>query len=549
MSGTSALGQSVLTLTALLPELILILVSIGMMTAGAFVKRPRRIWAGMATVALVVSLGLVVLIQPQGLSTYGAAVNLDALAIGMRILIILAGLMLIGMAHDQVDDGRASEFFGAILLVQAGAMIVTAANDLVLLFVALELVSIPTYLLLYLPRRNASTLEAATKYFYLSVFSSGMLLFGLAYLYGMTGSSQIRSIAYLTHAAGSPWEHPAAGMGLVVGVFVMAGLGFRVATVPFHFYAPDVYEGSPTVMAALLSWVPKLVGFVALVRLLTAVFGGSVTGPFESSQDMMSITQKLTWLGWVIGVATMTLGNTMAVIQRNLRRLLAYSSIAHAGYLMMGVTASFQDGPGDVGRVLGVESILFYLVAYALMTLGFFAGIMALSRPDRPVEEVDDLCGLGRSQPVWALGLTICLFSLAGIPPLAGFWGKFQVFNAVVGQARDGNRSLFLALAILGGINAAIGAYYYLRIVVRMYLSEEPSRLEPRPAWPTALVATACILGSVVIGIAPGVVAGWARDAGRTAIALPAPAMAQASVAEPGAMKSGSGIHEVQAGE
>ena len=217
-----------------------------------------------------------------GPDLYGSIVAADALSAYARLGLLLAGLIVLALAHDQVAPERAAEFFGALLMIHAGALLVVSANELVFLFVGLELISIPTYLILYLPRRNATTQEAATKYFYLSVFSSALLLFGLAYLYGLTGVSNLKALAYLTHWGGGALGQPQPHLATVALVFVMAGLGFRVAAVPFHFYAPDVYQGSPASMAALLAWLPKAVGFVAILRVLAAVFGAE---PLTAARD------------------------------------------------------------------------------------------------------------------------------------------------------------------------------------------------------------------------------------------------------------------------
>jgi NADH-quinone oxidoreductase subunit N len=394
-------------------------------------------------------------------------------------------------------------------------MLVCAANEIVFLFVGLELVSLPTYLLLYRPRRNVTTQEAATKYFFLSIFSSGLLLFGLAYLYGLTGVGNLKGLAYLFQHASDlpPWR-----FGTIALVFIMAGLGFRVAAVPFHFYAPDVYQGSPLVMAALLAWVPKGIGFIAMVRLLTAVLSGTNT-----------VAQQAVMLSWILAVVTMTLGNTVALLQDDLKRLLAYSSIAHAGYLLIGVTAAFADAPIEPGNTglspyLGVQGIVFYLAAYALMTLGVFGIILALSTPDRQVETVDDLSGLGRTHPIAAFGMALCLFSLAGVPPLAGFWGKFQVFASVLRVGMPGENRFFQVLAVVGVVNAAIGAYYYLRIVVAMYLRPAPERpLAPNPGWPTVWAAGACAVLSLLFGVVPQPINAASRRSAEAAIALPQP--------------------------
>ena len=222
---------------------------------------------------------------------------------------MVAGKFLLGLAHDQVGEERAAEFFGSLLLINAGAMLVASSNELVFLFVGLELVSIPTYLLLYLPRRTPATQEAVTKYFYLSVFSSALLLFGLAYLYGLTGVGNLKAAGYLLHSFDPAGASPAPlAFGVIAVLFVMAGLGFRVAAVPFHFYAPDVYQGAPTVIAAMLAWIPKGVGFVAMLRVLTTVVGGAG-----------ALAEKAVILTWVLAVATMVLGNTMALIQNDLK--------------------------------------------------------------------------------------------------------------------------------------------------------------------------------------------------------------------------------------
>lgn len=511
----SALDVARQSFVILLPEILLLLTATAMMTAAAFVRLPRRIWC----ITSAVALGLAVLVllygSPQGTDPYASAVLNDAFSNYARLLLLLSGLVVVAIAHDQVDDGRAGEFFGSLLMIDAGAMVVAASNELVTLFVGLELVSIPTYLLLYLSRRTEKTQEAATKYFFLSIFSSGLMLFGLAYLYGSIGVSNLKALAYLSnHVSGALQPQ----FALVAVVFVMAGLGFRVAAVPFHFYAPDVYQGSPTVVAAMLSWVPKAVGYFAFARTITAVV--SAGGPTSD------LGHRAVLLAWIIAVVTMTLGNTVALAQQNLKRLLAYSSIAHAGYLMIGVAVAFRNTP-DSGMVyFGIEGILFYLTAYAMMTLGAFGVIVMLSTPERPVETVDDLSGLARSHPLSALAMAICLFSLAGIPPLAGFWGKFELFASAF-SATSGNgpdSRLFFWLAVIAVLNSAVGAYYYLRIVVGMYLKPATGLpLRTTLAWPTVAAVSACTIFTVAFGINPLPIARATRLAAEAAIHLPDP--------------------------
>ena len=524
MNALSPFESARASLLLLIPELLLLATATVMMTAGAFLRTPRRVWSIATAVAMVVALVALVLLRDQGYDPYaGVAVN-DALSFYARLVFLLVGLIVVAMAHDQVDDARAPEFFGSILMIHAGAMLVASANELVFLFVGLELVSIPTYLLLYLSRRTASTQEAATKYFFLSIFSSGLLLFGLAYLYGMTGISNLKALSFLAGTRPGIGTIPNVQFGLIALVFIMAGLGFRVAAVPFHFYAPDVYEGSPAILAALLAWVPKGLGFVAILRTLGCFI--AATGP-ESP-----INEKAALFAAILAVVTMTLGNTVALTQNNLKRLLAYSSIAHAGYLLIGVAVVFRNGSNG-GVTLGAESMLYYLVAYALMTLGVFAVIIALNSGDRPVETVDDMAGLALRHRPLALEMAVCLFSLAGIPPLAGFVGKFELFASAWGASRGDDSGLYRALAVIGAINSAIGAYYYLRIVVVMFL--RPATGRPHSvllSWPTGVAITACTLLTLLIGLYSTPVMVASREAAIAATDRPDPSPRQQATAD-----------------
>ena len=511
-----AVGQ---TLWVLVPEILIVVISIAMMTLAPFLNWPRRRWCAISGGTLLVALVALLALANQKTDPNAAVALNDALGFYGRLTLLLSGLVLLALGHDVPSDENAGEFFGALLLVNTGAMLVMTANELVFLFVGLELVSIPTYLLLYLTRRTATTQESATKYFYLSIFSSGLLLYGLAFLYGVTGVSNLKALATLSWLLPSI-PHPQ--LGLIAVVFVLAGLCFRVAAVPFHFYAPDVYQGSPTVIAALLSWIPKSVGFVALVRTLTAVI--AVKGPDDP------LCGKAMIISWIVAAATMTLGNTMGLLQNNLKRLLAYSSIAHAGYLMIGVTVAFSNRPDRTSVYFGCESIFFYLTAYALMTLGAFGVILALRTADREVETVDELAGLGFTQPLPALALAICLLSLSGIPPLAGFWAKLQIFAAAFFASPDEHPGPFLLLAVIGVLNAAAGAYYYLRIVVAMYLRPAPQKVECRGGWPVALAIGACASLSLLVGFYPTPVARASRAAALAA--QYAPEVAPAAVAQ-----------------
>lgn len=512
------------TLLILLPEIVLSLSAVAIMVAGPFFKTSRSVWAGLSTAALIGS--LLALLGVAGTGTddiaYGAVALNDDLSYYARLAFLLTGLILLALAHNQISDERAPEFFGALLFIFAGSMLVCAANELVFLFVGLELISIPTYLLLYLPRRDRPAQEAATKYFFLSVFSTGLLLFGFAYLYGLTGVSNLKALAFLMNHGEGVISTGNLGFGLIAVVFITAGLGFRVAAVPFHFYAPDVYQGAPTVITALLAWIPKGIGFVAMLRVLTSVV---------SVGDSM-LAERAVFLAWIIAAATLILGNTVALVQTNLKRLFAYSSIAHAGYLMIGIAAAFAPvaDPANLSGYAGGDGVLFYLAAYALMTLGAFGVILLLDGVGERSETIDDLSGLLRTRPLLALAMAVCLFSLAGVPPLAGFWGKFFIFAAAWNaEPMAGIPSLKL-LAVIGVVNAAIGAYYYLRIVAAMYFGTpaeaRPDSDRPNAAWPTVAAIGVCAGLSLVFGAIPGPLQSASRQAAVAAIHQPDPAPA-----------------------
>lgn len=510
---TDAYSNLKTTIAILAPETILLLAGVGIMTAGAFVKLKARTWCALAAGALAVAVLALFAVWGIAGDPYGLATANDALSRWSRLAFLFFGLIFFALAADQTEDDRGGEFFGSLLLIHAGAMIVAASNELVLMFVGLELVSIPTYLLLYLTERSARTREAATKYFFLSIFSSAILLFGMAYLYGLTGVSNLRALAYLQRLPGAPNFQ----LGLIAVVFVLSGLAFRAAAVPFHFYAPDVYEGSPTILAALLAWVPKGVGFIAMIRLLTATLGGDT-----------AVADKAVLLCWVLAATSMTLGNTVALVQTNLKRLFAYSSIAHAGYLMIGAAVAFHNAPHSGPPALGNEAILFYLLAYGLMTLGVFGGFIALSTKERPIDSVDDLAGLAKTHPGMALWLSICLFSLIGVPPMAGFYGKFQIFSAALSFVDGEFRRSYQWLAVIGALNAAIAAFYYLRLIVVMYLREPVQPIETKPAIPAYAAVVACGVLSVAVGVLNTPVLKATNAAAIEAVSLPDPVAAPA---------------------
>jgi NADH-quinone oxidoreductase subunit N len=393
--------------------------------------------------------------------------------------------VLINWGH--IVDEYAAEFHALILLMIAGVSLSASANDLITLFLSLELVSIPTYVFLYLPRRDPGGPEATTKYFLLSIFSSAIVLYGFSFLYGAVGSTHLSTI----HAAlvRAPAEKVPAIL-LISAACVASGLSFRVTAAPFHFYAPDVFQGSHAGACALLSFIPKIAGFVALISIL---YSGR-TGQFGPS----SAETLWVWFAtifWLMSVASMFLGNVLALLQRNLKRLLAYSSVANAGYMLVGLAIGHR--PSPVG---GVPALLFYLVAYGFTIAGVFGLLVLLRRLDRPVENIDDLAGLSQTHPAAAAALAILLFSLTGLPPTAGFLGKLNLLMAAWSQGTTSSE----VLAFLLAVNAAIAAGYYLRIVAVMYLRPAAGGVEASARLPAVIGVALCVAVSLGLFFFPG---------------------------------------------
>ena len=387
----------------------------------------------------------------------------------------------------------------------AGSSLVGRANDLVSLFLALEMVSIPTYVLLYLPARDRLGQEAAVKYFLLSILSSGILLFGFSYLYGLTGTTNLGAVVAILTSAHQTSVTP---MALIAAVMVIAGLGFRIAAVPFHFYAPDVYQAGPTGVVAQIAFLPKLVGFVALARVLGLAVRPADGLPFDAASTLVPLTL------WVLALVTMTVGNVLALLQDDLKRMLAYSGIAHSGYMLIGIVVACAVRPSAGPEMSGLAAALFYLVAYGLMTIGSFALVVYLDRPERPVRRVDDLAGLGEANPVSAVLMAVFLFSLIGLPLTAGFAGKFLLFvGAFDAPVVPPMGNLYRILVVVAAVNAAVAAVYYLRLVGAMYLRSPLARPGPSRGVLPLFAAIVCAAGTLAIGVYPDLLAGAARRA------------------------------------
>ncbi|CAN5630626.1 NADH-quinone oxidoreductase subunit N [soil metagenome] len=412
----------------------------------------------------------------------------------IRWLTLGAGLILVLLATKEASHGIAGEYYACLLIALAGTSLVARANDLVTVFLALEMISIPTYVLLYLPNRGAIGQEAALKYFLLSILSSGIMLFGLSYLYGLAGTTNVTALVDTFSDAHRGGASPLAVLAMVL---VIAGLAFRITAVPFHYYAPDVYQGGPTAVVAELAVLPKIAGFVVLARLL-----GFTTLPVDDLPfpDSTQIPLML----WVLAAVTMTVGNVMALIQENLKRTLAYSGIAHAGYMLLGLLAAGADTASPVPYVTGLDAILVYLVGYALMTLGVFAVIIYLNTATRTTETVDDLAGVGRTNPVAAACLAVCLLSLIGLPLTAGFVGKLLLFYSLFDvPTTAGLGVMYRVLVAIAALNAAIGAVYYLRLLGVAYLRTPLNPEAKAKGTGPLLAAILCAVGTLALGVPP----------------------------------------------
>ena len=401
------------------------------------------------------------------------------LACGIGVLSILAAWDMPAKADPSVADSHyRGEFYGMMLFSLAGVAMMGKVNDLVWLFIALELVSIPTYILVATGRSQIVAQEAGVKYFFLGALAAAVFVFGFSYIYGATGSTRFVDIAAWFTA--NPNMSPLALIGIIM---VLIGVSYKIAAVPFHFYAPDVYQGAATPVTALLAFAPKTAGIVAIISTL-GLFGFNFSGT-----NGTAILSLLT----VLCVVTMCVGNVLALLQRNIKRILAYSSIAHSGYMLVGLIA----GPGTAGTAnAGVDATLFYLASYAIMNLGAFAVLIYLQGKTDAAEDLDDLAGVAREHPFAALLFALCLFSLIGMPLTVGFLGKLYLIEAALSTNHQ-------ILAVILVINAAVAAAYYLKIIAAMYLREPLYPFAARVSLPVKIAALVCALGVIVFFFMP----------------------------------------------
>ncbi|MBA4020626.1 MAG: proton-translocating NADH-quinone oxidoreductase subunit N [Pirellula sp.] len=520
------------TVSILLPELIVVLTATFIYVAGAFLPG-KKFWGALALVG-VAAAGFVLAGQSEKAAAVVAANEAGPLAVDLmgryvRGLALLVGAIFVLAAARPQNESLIPEYVGTVLMAVAGLMLVGGARELTLLFLGLELISIPTYILLYLGRRDGASAESAAKYFFLSVLSSAITLYGFSYLYGVGGSTRLDIIqAAMAKALVTPATTGALFAQLAL-VLVFAGLGFKIAAVPFHFYAPDVYQGTTHTNAGLLAVLPKIAGIAALVRIASiAMPGVEETG--------LRVTM-------ILALLTMTLGNVVALWQDNIRRMLAYSSIAHAGYMLVGLAVDFAAHKSDdpaLQDVDGIGAALFYVAVYSLATAGSFAAFAYLGSRDKQVDTIDDLAGVGGKFPAVALAIAVFMFSLTGLPPLAGFWGKFALFSGAVKVGLAGAESVklsswFIVLSIVGVLNAAVSAAYYLRIIGVMYFRESSTSAARGEGGSGArLAAFSCALLVIAVGLAPSRLSQDSQDAATSARAPAKVSAAVAAVAQVG---------------
>jgi NADH-quinone oxidoreductase subunit N len=436
-----------LHLSVALPELTLATGAMVLLLVGVSTRKEQAeliLWAAVLFLALA---GFFVLRGSGTTTLFGDSFIVDPFARALKLLTLTGSAVTLIMSIDYWrGEGRLKfEFPILVLLATTGMLMMISANDLIALYVGLELQSLALYVVAAFDRRSAKSSEAGLKYFVLGALSSGMLLYGASLIYGFTGSTLFTDIAAAVQPSG-------ANLGLIFGlVFLMTGFAFKISAVPFHMWTPDVYEGAPTPVTAFFAAAPKLAAFALTVRTLLAAFP--------------SVTHEWQQIVTFLAIASMALGSFAAIGQRNIKRLMAYSSIGHMGYALVGLAA---------GTAEGVQGVIVYLAIYLAMTLGTFACILAMRRHGRMVEDIDQLAGLSNTSPMMAFLLAMLLFSLAGIPPLAGFFAKFYVFLAAI------NAGLY-ALAVIGMLLSVVGAYYYLRIVKIMYFDAPVERFEPMP--------------------------------------------------------------------
>lgn len=459
--------------TVIYPELIVCITAFIVLIIDLFLPKQHKWILGIISfIGILVALQLVFMnfgIKGKTEAFFGMVVN-DATGQYFKTIFCIGTLLAIfvSVTYQRREFPELGEFYILMLLSTFGMMIMASSVDLITIFLGLEMMSIPLYVLAGIYRNRYRSCEASLKYFLLGAFASGFLLYGIAFIYGAFGTTNIMRITELI-AGGKPYSPFFVGTG---SILVLIGLAFKAGVVPFHMWVPDVYEGAPAPATAFMSAGPKAAAVIAILRIFV------ITTPVID----------LTWVFWVLAVITMTWGNILAITQNNIKRMLAYSSIAHVGYLLIAITVGGSDG---------VSSAAFYLLVYTLMNIGAFAIVILFSEREEFYENISDYAGFGHRFPFAAIAMTIFMASLGGIPGTAGFVGKFMIFSGAINQG-------FYWLAVIGVLNCLVSIYYYLRVVVVMYMKQPQPRPVDIAISPSLMVAVIITLLLVIqIGLFP----------------------------------------------
>jgi NADH-quinone oxidoreductase subunit N len=466
----------------ILPELVLTAGALAVLVADVLLPRGSRALAWITVLVIGATLASLVPFADTRVEVSHGLIAVDQFALFFKVIFLVAAAMTVMMSvrYLEIEGASPGEYYFLILCATLGMMIMAGGIDLITIFIGLETMAVSFYILAGFIKPNQRSNEAAVKYFLLGAFSLGVLLYGMSLMYGLSGTTSLRAMA--TVFAGQDRD-PRLVLAVIL---VVAGVGFKIAAVPFHMWAPDVYEGAPTPVTAFLSVGSKAASFAMLLRI------------FLEGLPSMSTDWRL--LFEALAIVTMTVGNVAALTQTNLKRMLAYSSIAHAGYLLIGVVA---------GTVRGVTAMLIYLLIYSIMQLGAFAVIIMMRRRDVVGDELKDFSGLHVRHPFAAFAMLLFMLSLGGIPPTAGFMGKFWLFSAAIDAG-------YVWLAVIGVLNSAISLYYYLRIVIFMYLKNETTGSEPTASPALAFTLALAVVGTLALGVYPRLLFEVAEQSART---------------------------------
>ena len=483
----------------LLPEIVLTAGALLLLLADLMVPRDKQSILAWVTLAILAATAAALYpVADAHLQVSKGLISVDRFALFFKVIFLISAALtvLMSVRYLEVEGSRAGEYYFLILCATLGMMFMAGGTDLITLFIGLETMAISFYILTGFLKPSRRSNEAAVKYFLLGAFSLGILLYGMSLMYGLSGTTNLRLIA--TRLAGQESDPRL----ILAVILVVAGMGFKIAAVPFHMWAPDVYEGAPTPITGFLSVGSKAASFAMLLRIFVESLPSMRVSLVDNARAGMSDSPDVGWgvMFYVLAIVTMTVGNFAALTQSNLKRMLAYSSIAHAGYLLIGVVA---------GTARGVTAMLVYLFVYVFMQLGAFTVLALMRRQDVVGDELKDLNGLFFRQPFAAVAMLLFMLSLGGIPPTAGFMGKFWLFGAAI-------ESGYVWLAVIGVLNSAVSLYYYIRIVVFMMLKNEPSGSEPRQSPALALAMVVAVVATLGLGVYQRALFDFAETSART---------------------------------